>query len=58
MNGYIAFYNDKRIEIYADTLYDARLKAEVAFNAHGKKAWKINIMLAECNGKQVVHIAS
>lgn len=57
MNTYVAFYNDKRIDIHANTLWEAQEKAEEVFNAHGKKSWKIHIVLAEVNGQPVVHIA-
>lgn len=28
MNGYIAMYKDKKIEVYADSSYQAQLKAK------------------------------
>ncbi len=56
MNGYIAFYKGKRLEVMAETLLAARDKAAKEFKA--KKAWEVNIALAEINGNQVTHIAT
>lgn len=53
MNGYIAFYNGKSIEVYAATSHAALLEAAKIFKA--KKTWKIAIKLAELNGKQYVN---
>jgi hypothetical protein len=53
MNGYVAFYRNKRIEVYADTALQARDKAAAQFKA--KKAYEVTIVLAEKNGEQVTH---
>lgn len=55
MNGYIAFYKTKRTEVYADTSFEAHQKAVKFFNA--KKAHEVNVMIAEKDGKPVVHVA-
>lgn len=57
MNGYIAFFNGKRIEVYADNLYQAKLKAIAEFKAPKSKAHMVSVVLAEKNGEQVVHVA-
>jgi len=54
MNGYIAFYKDKKIEIYADNSYQAQLKAAKLFKA--KKSYEVTVVLAELNGHQVTHM--
>jgi len=55
VNGYICFYKGKRIEVYAETSYQAQLKAAALFKA--KKSYEVSVNLAEKNGVQVVHIA-
>ena len=56
MNGYIAFYKGKSIEVNADTQLQARDLAAKEFKA--KKAWEVTAVLAEKNGVQVVHSTS
>lgn len=55
MNGYIAFFNGKRIEVYANTSYEAQQKAAAILKA--KKAYEVTVMLAERAGEPVVHTA-
>lgn len=55
--GYIAFYNGKHFEVYADSLYDAKLKALNFFKPPRSKAHMVQVHLAEKNGKAVVHTA-
>ena len=55
MNGYIAFYKGKQIEVYAPTSYEAQTKAAAIFKA--KKSYEVTVMLAERDGEQVVHTA-
>ena len=55
MNGYIAIYKSKRIEVYADSSYEAQTKAAKIFKA--KKAYEVTVVLAEKNGREVVHNA-
>jgi hypothetical protein len=54
-NGYIAFYKGKRIEVYADTMYQAQQTAAKHFKA--KKEFEVNVALAEVDGKQYVQNA-
>lgn len=56
MNGYIGFYNGDRVEIHADSLYAAKLKAIDHFRP-GKKAHMVHVALAEVDGEAVVHVA-
>ena len=55
MLGYVCFYNGKRIELYADNLLDAKLKAIEAFKAPKSKQYLISVVLAEKDGNPVVH---
>lgn len=55
MNGYIAFYNDKQIEIRAESLYTARLEAVKQLKVPKSKQGLLAIVLAEKGGEQVVH---
>ena len=53
LNGYVCFYKQKRTEVYASTLVEARDKAAAFFKA--KKAYEVTAVLAEKGGVQVVH---
>jgi len=53
--GYVAFYKGKRIEVYADTSYEAQKKAAEMFKA--KKSWDVHVVLAEVGGKPYVNTA-
>ena len=53
MNGYIAFYRGKRIEVQAETSYKAQQIAAEKFKA--KKSYEVTVMLAEINGETVTH---
>lgn len=55
MNGYIAFYNGKQIELHADTLFAAKTKAVAAFKVSAKKAHMVSVVLAEKDGETVTH---
>ena len=56
MNLYVCFYNNKTIEVEADTLYDAKLKAITQFKAPKSKQSMISVMLAEKDGETVSHV--
>ena len=53
MNGYICFYRGKQIEVQANSSYAAQLIAASQFKA--RKSYEVTVMLAEKDGKQVVH---
>lgn len=53
MNGYIAFYRGRKIEVYAETSFEAQTKAAAEFKA--KKSHEVTVMLCEKAGEQVVH---
>lgn len=56
MNGYICFYRGRRTEVYAESQLAARDKAVAYFRA--KKPHEVTAMLAEKDGKPVVHSTS
>lgn len=62
MNGYLAFFREKKIEVYADTIFDAEKKAiaeiERTLKPRGYK-WKydVHVYLCEKDGQQVTHVA-
>lgn len=56
MNGYIAFFKGKRIEVYAETSYSAVKLAAIKFKA--KKEYEVTVMLAEKDGIPVEHTAA
>ncbi len=53
MNGYIALYRGKRLEVYAETSYQAQQEAARQFKA--KKSYEVTVYLAEKNNQPVVH---
>jgi|WetSurSiteA1Bulk_404760.scaffolds.fasta_scaffold907268_1 hypothetical protein len=53
MNGYIAFFRGRRIEVFAATSYAAQQLAAQQFKA--KKAYDVHVMLAEKAGEPVTH---
>ena len=58
MNGYIAMWQDRRIEVFADTSYAAQQEAEKEFQKGTRKkvkGYEIIIVLCEKDGKQVTH---
>jgi len=51
MNGYIAMYKGKQIEIQAESSWDAQVKASKEFNA--RKSYEVSVFLCEKDGKEV-----
>ena len=56
MNGYLAFYKGKQLEVYADTMYQAQLQAATTFKA--KKSYDVHVVLCEKNGETITHNGS
>jgi len=50
MNGYICFYKSKKLEVHADSSYEAQQKAAVLFKA--KKSYQVDVHLAEKDGNR------
>lgn len=55
MNGYIAFYKGRKLEVHARSSYEAQCKAASLFKA--KRSYDVTVVLCEVEGKQVVHTA-
>jgi len=55
MNGYIGLYSGTKVEVYADSIWEAKQKAIQLLNVPKKKEGLLSIMLAEVNGTQYVH---
>jgi hypothetical protein len=55
MNGYIAFFNGRKTEVHAHDLYSAKQKAIEFFKPRKSQAHMVSVMLAEKDGKPVVH---
>ena len=59
LNGYIAFYEGKQVEVRAKSLYAAKLKALELFKPTKRKAHMLSVVLAEKDGEAVgIHPAS
>lgn len=52
--GYVALYGGKRLEVYADSLYDAKLQSIAALKVPKSKQGLLAVVLAEKNGSPVV----
>lgn len=55
MNGYKAFFNGKEKDIYAASLYDAKLAALEYFKPRKKQAHMVSVVLCEIEGEEVSH---
>lgn len=54
--GYVGFYKSKRGEVYADSQYEAQQKLAKKLGA--KKDYEVSVMLAEKDGKSIIHTPS
>jgi len=54
MNGYVCFYQGKRVEIYADTAFGAVKAAALRLHIPAKKMHLISVVLAEKDGQPVL----
>lgn len=56
MNGFKAFYKDKVCEVWAESSYQAQLKAMEEMNVKPKDRHKITVMLCvKADGSQYEH---
>ncbi len=56
LNGYLAFYRGKQMEVWAKTPYEAEQKAAVIWKV--KKTWEISVGLCVlADGTEVIHTA-
>lgn len=51
--GYVCFYNGKRVEVYADTTFQAQKQVAAMLKVPPKKQYMITVVLAERNGDPV-----
>jgi len=57
--GYVAFYQGKRIEVYAPSLYAAQNKVAEQLKVPAKKQHLISVTLCEHeDGSEVIHTAT
>ena len=56
MNGYICFYNGKKVEVLAETTYEAQVKAAKLLSVPAKRNYQLVVLLAEKDGKPVEHL--
>jgi hypothetical protein len=57
--GYVAFFERQRAEIYAPSLYAAKVRALEHFKPSKKRAHMVSVTLAErADGSDVVHVAT
>lgn len=54
MNGYIAIYGERRLEVYAPTIAEARRKALAELKP--RRPGLLSVTLAELDGKPVTHL--
>ena len=56
MHGYVVFYNGKRIEVHAETSYEAQKQAALLLKVPKSKQYMISVVLAErSDGSQATH---
>lgn len=55
MNEYVCFYKGRRIEVQAETSYQAQQKAAKMINVGPRKQCEITVVLAEKDGEAVTH---
>lgn len=55
MNGYIAFFGDRQVEVHAETLYAAKQQALEVFRPAKSKRHLVSVQLVEKAGEQVIH---
>lgn len=55
MNTYIAFFKGQQKEVKASSSYQAQLEGAKLFNVKPNKSYTVTVMLAEKDGKEVVH---
>lgn len=53
MNGYVCFYGDKRLEIYALTMSDAKQEVIKRLKIPMSKWGLISVVLCEVSGRQI-----
>lgn len=54
-NGYVCFYHGRRLEVYAESLYQAQCKVIDGLKVPKSGIGRLSVTLAEKNGEQVEH---
>lgn len=54
-NGYVCFHKSRRVEVFADTSYEAQQLAAEKLRLPPKKRCEVAVVLATNGGEQVVH---
>jgi hypothetical protein len=54
MNGYIAYYKNRSLEVLASSSYEAQKKAAAVFKV--RKSYEVEVVLAEKDGEPVTHV--
>ena len=57
MNGYVAIYRGRRVEVYADSLWEATVAARNELKPPKSERHMVSVILAEKDGKPVTHVA-
>ena len=55
LNGYVCFYGQRRIEVYATSSYQAQQEVAKQLKVPAKKHYMISVNLAERDAKPVIH---
>ena len=55
MNGYVAFYNGHRLEVYANDLWSAKQQVIEKLKVPKTKKHMVSVLLAEKDSQPVVH---
>lgn len=55
MNGYVAFYNRQRLEVYAKDLWAAKQQVIEKLKVPKSKQHLVSVLLAEKDGQPVTH---
>jgi hypothetical protein len=55
-NGYVAMYNGRQVDVWADTSFQATERARNYFKPPKSKRHLVHVVLAEQNGQQVTHL--
>ena len=53
MNGYVCFFNGRKVEVYAASSYEAQKKAAQELKVKPNKQYQITVCLAEREGQSV-----
>lgn len=55
MNGYVAFYNGQRLEVYANDLWSAKQQVIEKLKVPKTKQHMVSVLLAEKDDQPITH---